>query len=100
MESGCILCNKRHKIEKLISPDMIKISGHSSHYGMKFEKKTVETKTCKFCGMKFERKSIYCIKCGSCQYCGLKIGPGNRCPYCGNQSNKNDNIEIDKHIIH
>ena len=100
MESGCTLCNKRHKIEKALSPDMIRIPGHANHYGMKFVSKTVETKTCKFCGMKSEKKSIYCSRCKSCQYCGLKITSSNRCPYCGNHGSKNDNIEISKHIIH
>ncbi len=100
MENRCTFYNKRSKVKKALGEEMIEINGEKDRYGVKFDSKTYATKKCRWCGMQFEEESIYCSRCGSCQYCGHRIPSRNRCPFCGNHSDKSDNIESNKYIIH
>lgn len=100
MENRCTFYNQRSKVKKALKDEMIEIDGEKNKYGTKFMLKTYRKRKCRWCGMQFDKESIYCKKCGSCQYCGHRIPGGNRCPFCGNTEKKNDNIEINKYIIH
>lgn len=100
MESRRPLRNKRSKIKKKLGTEFIELPGEKEIYAVKYRKKEVTTKKCKWCGQEFDKERFFCCKCRSCQYCGIQIMNRNACQCCGNTQGKHDSIKVDKIIIY
>lgn len=98
MESRRNVHNNRSKVTSLKKEELKK--SKKNRFKITFEKKNFETMQCQWCDLPFSKKSIYCIRCKSCQYCGMLIYNPNRCHVCGNEGDNYGNIKMKKFKIY